>query len=991
MMKFPFLLSVVSLAVGTFSGSVAAQDDVYTLISRTTDGPVVSQTSLAVNVESGRSLATSDTETGLFVLGNDTSLTLAPGSEFVIRSIERNARGDAIRLELEAQTGTLRFDVSDSADAVVVQYGERTVTLTKGSGLIKVGESGQLLVGLIHGGPLTIRFGESPDDSISLAAGEYVELAAEVIEPPQPYAISETDIEEEYRSFNPAVLVAVAESVEDDSSLPVAESPPITTTEDPPIATPSFGGIGAGDLLGSGGTADDQVNPQVGRSTNVDTSEQVPLFTNSNGVIIRFPVGESGSSESAMASAMSYDVLNNDSLEPNPPELSGGFNVAAFTFSDDVTNAIAAHNFGSDPIGVPDLQTDINEREARLSLVVYDSTDEQNSDIDIAYTGEQYALSLLVRPQGSVDVSEMGHDSNVRIGCVVFKENNPDYCNSSEEGSPLGDRIGIVNPVEQENDVIAYIALGSRFDILYTGVTAASKPSDENEGGPNLRPSVDSSLDSFFALQDYGAGTFFAIGSVDNRAPLDTFRLDNYTLSAGLADSVVRGFIREQAFEISSPQASFLDTGLLALTTENDRSSVVHADIGFAVEGDKQTSTFSITLGDIDYASTSVDASLFTLGSSLLNGSKSPVAITSDFVSTAFGGGDTLVQQGNDGYASYLVLQNYTANSSGTGVDAISGGVETLIGGGSASKTYSTVRLASLSSSSTANIDASVDAKDLQGWVGGFAHDGGNITALRNLSETVDGGEIDSASLDITISDSRAVTASLTVDGAVSDLSGESARSFYQSSDRFAVGNEDLALITADLLLSDGDAASLSGYLPIASDGQVSTYEHLQWGFFLGDINPDQDATAHVHMGSWVAGVITPDGFFDAVQQANLGAATFSGHMVGNVYNDGSQYTASGTYQNDWTFEENGKGSGVLTLNFDDAEYQGEATGQHASFSGRFEQNEGNRVGELDGNFFGQKADAQGGMFLISEEGTESPGYGASGTFAAECTANCAQ
>ena len=270
--------------------------------------------------------------------------------------------------------------------------------------------------------------------------------------------------------------------------------------------------------------------------------------------------------------------------------------------------------------------------------------------------------------------------------------------------------------------------------------------------------------------------------------------------------------------------------------------------------------------------------------------------------------------------------------------------------------------------------------------MGGFGQVGTNLQILQN-TETIAGNDVPGSSLSIEISEDRSVVANLDVDGQGStniDSTTETDNSFYLNESNFALGNEDMAMITAELLFSNADEP-LPANIPTNSDGSSASYEHVQWGFFLGDINPDGAAVTHVHMGSWVAGEVTDDSFFER-QAAGLGSATFTGHMIGNVSAGGDQYTAAGSFSNNWTFGENGNGSGELDISFDGDDYSGTANGRNASITGSFTQDgEGSRAGRIDGNFFGPEAQAQAGAFAISEQDTENnESYVASGTFAAQ-------
>ena len=52
-----------------------------------------------------------------------------------------------------------------------------------------------------------------------------------------------------------------------------------------------------------------------------------------------------------------------------------------------------------------------------------------------------------------------------------------------------------------------------------------------------------------------------------------------------------------------------------------------------------------------------------------------------------------------------------------------------------------------------------------------------------------------------------------------------------------------------------------------------------------------------VHLATWVAGVAPT-----AIELPATGTASFSGHNIGNVINNGAKYVAAGTYTQSWDF-----------------------------------------------------------------------------------------
>ena len=118
------------------------------------------------------------------------------------------------------------------------------------------------------------------------------------------------------------------------------------------------------------------------------------------------------------------------------------------------------------------------------------------------------------------------------------------------------------------------------------------------------------------------------------------------------------------------------------------------------------------------------------------------------------------------------------------------------------------------------------------------------------------------------------------------------------------------------------------------------------------------------------------------------GTATHVGHAVGNVFDGANSYTAVGSYQNDWNFDQR---AGAVTMNFDGAQYTGNTTlpDNAVRFTGSIQTNAGGgRAGTLNGALVGVRADRlpQGevGQFSVLENAGNSSTYRATGTFAAE-------
>jgi hypothetical protein len=147
--------------------------------------------------------------------------------------------------------------------------------------------------------------------------------------------------------------------------------------------------------------------------------------------------------------------------------------------------------------------------------------------------------------------------------------------------------------------------------------------------------------------------------------------------------------------------------------------------------------------------------------------------------------------------------------------------------------------------------------------------------------------------------------------------------SAFVDDNRFAArsinNGAEVAMVTADLFRDANGNLPASLNLPPSPDRPNGTsipqYEHLKWGFFFGDTKTAAGAREHVHLGTWIAGKI-PTGDSLGLR----GTATYTGHSIGNVFNNGSLYTAVGSFKNEWDFE---KRTGTVDMNFDKTAYTG--------------------------------------------------------------------
>lgn len=525
----------------------------------------------------------------------------------------------------------------------------------------------------------------------------------------------------------------------------------------------------------------------------------------------------------------------------------------------------------------------------------------------------------------------------------------------------------------------------------------------------------------------------FATGDVDGRLNPNfksEFSVDRYFISPGLEGfeqgfttdaagkvvstgntvaSSIRAFLRNET-KLNTP---LIDTGLYVI---NPRSSdpesdatLLHADFGLNGNGANQKSTISVTLGKVDYklvvgcpSNNGCDATTppksyeavvsgRTIGSSHDNNDRNAqtglanasVLFSSRLDSTAAGGGNPLLPV--QGRVGYFVLENVDPDKPDYTIgDPNSGGFEKPLdtSGGKSDTQYAYLRLATASGSSQPTLRNELA---LNGWMGGLAEfqSGSNIGLTQ-----IDSGETPDNVAIQTSPNNNTVAAKFTLRGqdetqfTTFNLGGINVdgTSAFVDDNRFAArsshSGSEVAMVTADLFRDANGKLPASLNLP---DGtSIPQYEHLKWGFFFGDTKTTAGQREHVHLGTWIAGKI-PTGDSLALR----GTATYMGHSIGNVYNNGSLYTAVGSFQNEWDFD---KRTGSVKMNFDQTNYEGKTAIKGSSFNFDGNLSATGRTGALQGSFAApvnpMPAAVMGG-FAISE----TPGnttYRAAGTFGAE-------
>lgn len=1014
----PIAAAVMALSIATPVASAVPQGAVLSFAPGANRLPVT--TVERTEFKAGQRFQTGPGEVRELLFPDGTSVTLAPNTEVLLEAL--GGPPPAGGLVLRVNQGLVRIvggTGNDAAPNVVLTAAER-INLNAASAVIGVGADGSTRANLLVGGTLAMSRG-SADQSVNrpgfglLATPDQKAPTGPARQDESAYvgdiALLGTRQLAGQGSDDPAdsaVLLAAASGTQNgdgrftDSSENRPPPPQIGGFSDLSGGT---NGSGAGDRFAAGDGRDPNLATTLPTQANNDRRSLVQDRDNAERVFDTtenaFIATESARQRSPTTSRLySSEQAFSQSVSTDDTE-----NPRGLTQSDNTTipKALGYVFFN-------DFDTDNNYNQAGLILNGQDNFSSRSHVYwnDSGYSSE--FSSLIINnltdywPSNSGDVERASlNSSNCGAG-----SNCPTGLGSGRQrqghmfvgGGATGDST---------NAQIAILQAGFSFvqadGSPLTGgavVGAVAVRADDNFLLIEVRPATDTPNSS--TIDPTRSERFlFATGNVDRRLE-NTWRassaIDRFFISAGLENfeqkanrtvaSGIRAFMRnETALGLNAPELNdngirtFFDSGVFVVNpASTDASALLHADFGMSGAGPAQKSTISATIGLVRYlpvppdgvlpASYNVETSARTVGSSsdarTNTTNTGTAAITSPWASTSAGGGNPALAR--DGYAGYLVLENYVPEESGQAV--LTGGTEQTIGG--ASQSYAALRLATGTGQVT---PVSRTSQTLTGWAGGLAERAGSGS---NPNLVVPVGTAEPGNLSIqTNSDTNRVQATVDLSGydrvTLGGLGASTTQpSAFVDDKRFAAGNTAAALVSADVLRRNP-----SDPLPTALQSIGEPYAHLQWGFFFGDI-PVAGSSDHLHMGTWVAGRE-----FLRVDLPRAGQATYTGHAIGNVTDGAAPYTAVGTYRNTWDFA---RGSGTANLAFDGATYTGttrlKTTGTGAGFDGALAGN--GRTGGVIGSFYGPRAGsanapaAVGGRFVI-QQGTA---YRASGTFGAE-------
>ena len=482
-----------------------------------------------------------------------------------------------------------------------------------------------------------------------------------------------------------------------------------------------------------------------------------------------------------------------------------------------------------------------------------------------------------------------------------------------------------------------------------------------------------------------------------------------------------RAFLRRESWTSLGPAGELsttdlVDTGFFVLNPAAPSggvddmlkwtSQVMHADFGLKWNNDgQQRSTISLTLGTTDYftaepglqymnfnevfaeyvirpADTDALTDANTIGSSN-DGMAASISLKTPLASSAAGGGNLAIDPDRMGF---IVLENFGDFPIDPGSRPrpdLPGGTERVVGTDD-STDFALLRLGQAwNSRQLARAEA---PGTMHGFATGFVEqpDGADILLFpfAEFSTTPNIVSNNVGRDDITVS--------FTLEDASERqfmLGGPDASAFIDT-DFFgamtAEGDAALALVAGAPLATAGpdDGVFRLGDLELPFTGDAPTYRHLQWGFFFGDLAAAGADTEHVHLGTFATG--TP---IDIADLNGLeGTATYRGHAIGNVFNAGDLYLASGAFHETFNFSD---GAGRTMLDFDGRNFAGESVMRDGGYASLLTSADGFGA-RLNGAFVGPGGPLPGGVvgqFQIQNTETDpARTYRANGTFAGEAT-----
>jgi hypothetical protein len=158
--------------------------------------------------------------------------------------------------------------------------------------------------------------------------------------------------------------------------------------------------------------------------------------------------------------------------------------------------------------------------------------------------------------------------------------------------------------------------------------------------------------------------------------------------------------------------------------------------------------------------------------------------------------------------------------------------------------------------------------------------------------------------------------------------------------------------------------------------------QYLQWGYWGGALTTPATGAGPTrvdagNINTWVAGVQTPISDINSLISQSA-SASYAGHSIGSVFNNGASYVAAGGFNANYNF---GTQTGTFAINnFDGHSFSASGRVPLVGANYSFGVNQNGMQGAVNGAFYGPMAANTGGNFAV--QSTVGPAYMASGIYA---------
>jgi hypothetical protein len=489
--------------------------------------------------------------------------------------------------------------------------------------------------------------------------------------------------------------------------------------------------------------------------------------------------------------------------------------------------------------------------------------------------------------------------------------------------------------------------------------------------------------------------------------PTGNTRVFSFTVQPDAALNAAIPFVRPQAGG-NLPNASVSPLYVVAppgtpigQATTATAARGLQASLAISGQRAAQQSTIAVTTGNIA-ALQGTGQPVFAgqmAGSSLQVANGRPVRLGSAVVTPVDGNGNTFYGGAS---ATGFVLDQSGFSSNGTGVIAppSTPGTAREVSLTGAAQTYGFAQPA-VASAVPAGVGDSRSTRTLSGHFGGLMYTNAQQTPYIVAGDAQVGTDAATNRVAATLSGSAQSpssgvnTLTMQYGGLTGDARGrqafvddrtfaalESATSPQQINGQTLSVNGDTGQAGSLYLVSSGAAGAPASLLP--SGASYCQCQYLQWGYWGGDLRSGgspETASSRIdrgHINTWVAGVPTPLSDLQSLIGASA-TATYAGHAIGSVFNNGASYVAAGGFNGTYNF---GTQTGTMAINnFDGRSFavSGSAPLNAANYS--FSSTSTAGTAKMNGTFYGPNAAETGGKFSF-QAGPGLPAYLASGIYA---------